>query len=160
LLPAGQMGQIIVQTPALALGSLGGAPFSGRFITDDVGYLDPAGYLQVRGRRSQKIITGGENVFPTEVEAALLATGQVADVCVIGLPDPVWGQAVTAVYVPSREQVTPTMLKQRILGQLSAYKCPKRWVAVEQLPRNAQGKLNRQQVLSLTSESASGSDPE
>lgn len=160
LLPAGQMGQIIVQTPALALGSLGGAPFSDRFITDDVGYLDPAGYLQVRGRRSQKIITGGENVFPTEVEAALLATGQVADVCVIGLPDPEWGQAVTAVYVPSREQVTPTMLKQRISGQLSAYKCPKRWVAVEQLPRNAQGKLNRQQVLSLTSESASGSDPE
>ncbi len=70
------------------------------FSTDDLGFLDSQGYLNIIGRNSNKIITGGENVYPEEVESAIKATKMVTDVCVIGIPDKQWGQAVTAIYIP------------------------------------------------------------
>ncbi|AOY84744.2 2-succinylbenzoate--CoA ligase [Moorena producens JHB] len=114
--------------------------------SDDLGYFDQQGYLYTVGRRSNKIITGGENVFPAEVEQVIRGTGLVSDVCVIGLPDDYWGQVVTAVFVPSSDQVSVAMVQQKVEGNLSKFKCPKNWVAVESLPRNGQGKLNYQQV--------------
>ncbi|MEO0539675.1 MAG: AMP-binding protein [Cyanobacteria bacterium P01_A01_bin.105] len=163
VLPAGTVGRLRIKATSLAAGYLGDSPFADFFEPDDLGYLDADGRLRVLGRNSQKMITGGENVFPAEVEAALLATGQVEDVSVVGVPDPDWGQAVTAVYVPRAETVTAATLKAALTGQLSSHKHPKHWLAVAALPRNAQGKLNRQQVLALTTglstESALASGP-
>lgn len=149
VLPAESVGQLRIQAKSLAVGYWGEPAFGEHFYPDDVGYLDQAGYLHILGRNSQKIITGGENVFPSEVEAALRATGQIEDICVLGLPDEDWGQVVAAVYVPASAKSTPARLKQALVGQISAYKHPKKWLAVPALPRNAQGKLNRQQVIAL-----------
>ncbi|TVP68832.1 MAG: 2-succinylbenzoate--CoA ligase [Leptolyngbya sp. LCM1.Bin17] len=116
--------------------------------TDDMGYLDAAGYLHLVGRRSNKLITGGENVFPEEVEAVLLATGQVQDACVVGLPCDRWGQQLCALVVisPTLPLATLPLLLQ---GQLAPFKQPKRWIAIAALPRTPQGKLVRPQALGL-----------
>ncbi|MEO1208184.1 MAG: AMP-binding protein [Cyanobacteria bacterium J06638_20] len=113
------------------------------FLTDDIGYLDPAGKLHLLGRARDKIITGGENVFPTEVESAIWATGLVKDVAVIGMGDRHWGECVTALYVPRSLDMTEADIVGRLTRTLSGYKRPKRWLSCTQLPRNAQGKMNR-----------------
>ena len=125
------------------------------FSTDDLGYFDRNGYLNIVGRSSNKIITGGENVFPYEVEAVILATQLVTDVCVIGLPDQYWGQVVTAIYVPSSPEVTPQSLQLAVEDKLSKFKCPKYWVPVVNLPRNFQGKLNYKQLSKIATETIS-----
>ncbi len=117
--------------------------------TDDIGFLDAEGYLSIVGRNSRKILSGGENIFPEEVERALLATGLVQEVYVLGTPDLQWGEAVTALCVPT--DPSQSELERRLkaeLGQtLSRYKHPKRWIAVEErLPRNAQGKLDHKRL--------------
>ncbi len=114
--------------------------------SDDLGFFDEQGYLTIVGRHSHKIISGGENIFPAEVEAAILATQLVRDVCVIGIPHNYWGQAVTAVYVPRASDVSVDILKAALVNQLSRFKQPKYWVTVEQLPRNEQGKVNYESV--------------
>ncbi|NEP15944.1 MAG: AMP-binding protein [Leptolyngbya sp. SIO4C1] len=149
-LAAGQIGQLAICSAALAGGYVG-QPIGRCFYPDDLGYFDRQGELHIVGRRSQKIITGGENVFPAEVEAAIWATQQVSDVCVVGLPDPDWGQRVTALYVPISATVTPSTLAAALSGQISRYKQPKRWQAVAALPRNAQGKIDRQQIEKMLS---------
>ncbi len=116
------------------------------FPTDDLGYLDEKGFLHIVGRGSDKIISGGENVFPAEVEAAILGTGLVKDVCVIGLSDRLWGEIVTAVYVVNNSNVSAEVLAAAVEDKLSKFKQPKSWVEVEQLPRNSQGKISRERV--------------
>jgi O-succinylbenzoic acid--CoA ligase len=116
------------------------------FQPDDLGYFDAQGYLHIVGRGSNKIITGGENVFPTEVEAAIRETGLVSDVCVIGVNDRQWGEAISAIYVPIDPSVSPAALQTALANKLSRFKYPKHWVVAEKLPRNAQGKINRQQI--------------
>ncbi|CDM95600.1 MULTISPECIES: 2-succinylbenzoate--CoA ligase [Limnospira] len=118
-----------------------------QLITDDLGYFDECGYLTLVGRQGDKIITGGENVFPVEVEAAILATGMVADVCVVGIGDRHWGEVVTAVYVPHDPPVSIQILANSLGDRLSRYKHPKNWIAVDTLPRNDRGKINRQLVI-------------
>ncbi|VXD22259.1 2-succinylbenzoate--CoA ligase [Planktothrix paucivesiculata] len=128
------------------------------FTPDDLGYWDEQGYLTLVGRQSNKIITGGENVFPAEVEAVILSTGLVKDICVLGKPDQYWGEIVVAVYVANYKQVSEVELEQAILGKLSKFKHPKLWIPVEQLPRNSQGKINQKQIKQLVSSSLSESD--
>jgi O-succinylbenzoic acid--CoA ligase len=113
---------------------------------DDVGFFDKNNCLNIVGRSSDKIITGGENVFPAEVEAVVRSTNLVADIAVIGLPDKDWGQVVTAIYVPANSEVTVKNLQAAIEDKLSKFKRPKSWVIVEHLPRNSQGKVNREQL--------------
>ncbi|MEM9089980.1 MAG: AMP-binding protein [Cyanobacteria bacterium P01_F01_bin.53] len=162
-LSPGSLGQIVVCSRAIAQGyyppdtdhqrSSAFAPNT--FYTDDLGYLSDDGQLHITGRASGKIISGGENIFPAEVEAALRSTGQVSDVCVVGFPHEQWGEAVTAIYVPTHHDVSPETLKHALtqpaedtnIPTLSRYKQPKQWFAVATLPRNAQGKLNRSQLL-------------
>ena len=145
ILGKNQIGIINIRANSLALGYYPNLfnP-SESFATDDLGFLDNQNYLNIVGRRSQKIITGGENVFPAEVEAAILATGLVTDVCVIGLPDKYWGEIVTAVYVTDELEVSVEKFLVAINGKLSKFKQPKSWVKVENLPRNSQGKINRE----------------
>ncbi|HLO49751.1 MAG TPA: 2-succinylbenzoate--CoA ligase [Kamptonema sp.] len=140
-----QVGSITIKAKSLALGYYP-EMFANRdsFQPDDIGYFDERGYLHIAGRSSDKIITGGENVFPAEVEAAIKATGLVRDVCVIGLADTYWGQVVIAIYVPINSEIDTGELTTAIEDKLSKFKRPKYWVSVESLPRNAQGKFNRE----------------
>jgi o-succinylbenzoate---CoA ligase len=145
-----QIGNIAVDAKSLALGYYP-EQFGDRqyFQLDDLGFFDNNNCLNIVGRSSDKIITGGENVFPAQVEAAIKNTNLVADVAVIGLPDKDWGQVVTAVCVPANSEVTVKNMQAAIEDKLSKFKRPKNWVVVEQLPRNAQGKLNREQLQEL-----------
>lgn len=138
-----QPGILTIQSSAIALGYYPQVFASRDFDTDDLGFVDAQGYLHIVGRASEKIITGGENVYPAEVEAAIRATGLVQDVCVVGVGDRHWGEAVTAVYVPTNSNISHTALTTALATALSKFKHPKHWIAVEQLPRNAQGKLNQ-----------------
>jgi len=150
-----QIGNIAVNAKSLALGyypeKFGDSlrdSFASRqyFQLDDLGFIDNNNCLNIVGRSSDKIITGGENVFPAQVEAAIKNTNLVADVAVIGLPDKDWGQVVTAIYVPANSEVTVETLVTAIEDKLSKFKRPKNWIVVAQLPRNAQGKVNREQL--------------
>jgi O-succinylbenzoic acid--CoA ligase len=140
-------GIISLQSDSLALGYY---PHkfteSSHFITDDLGFFDADNYLNIIGRHSDKIISGGENIFPLEVESAIRNTNLVSDVCVIGLPDRYWGQAVTAIYVPSDLLRNEEDLKIAIAPQLSKFKQPKHWIALDALPRSDRGKLDREEI--------------
>ena len=116
------------------------------FKVDDLGLLDNNGYLHIIGRNSDKIITGGENVYPAEIESAIRATGMVIDICVIGIADKLWGQAVTAIYIPKSIDISITELKNKLQIKISKFKIPKHWILVSSLPRNSQGKINRQKL--------------
>ncbi len=150
-----QVGNIAVNAKSLALGyypdkfgdSLRDSFASRKYLQlDDLGFFDENNYLNIVGRNSDKIITGGENVFPAEVEAAIKSTNLVTDVSIIGLLDKDWGQVVTAIYVPTNPAVTITALQAGIEDKLSKFKRPKKWIVVEQLPRNCQGKVNREEL--------------
>jgi o-succinylbenzoate---CoA ligase len=144
-LDPGEIGIVTIAAGSLAQGYYPDRFAKSWFQTDDLGYFDPEEILHIVGRNSQKLITGGENVFPLEVEAAIRATGLVQDVYVLGLPDAEWGEVVTAVYVP----IAPAdaiMLQTAIKSHLTDFKRPKRWIALEQLPRNGQGKIDREQL--------------
>ena len=149
LLTHNQIGMVNIQGLSLCRGYYPQLWQKGQiFATDDLGFFDTQGNLTIVGRRSQKIITGGENVFPKEVEGAILATGLVEDVCVLGIPDNYWGQVVIAVYVPKTPTISLAIIKQSLENKLSKYKYPKYWLEVPSLPRNAQGKINYKEVLS------------
>jgi len=120
------------------------------FVTEDLGQLDEHGRLRILGRRDAMIITGGKKVSPSEVEAALRATGQFTDVAVIGMPDREWGEIIVACYPaggksPDFEQVAAK------LGALIGYKRPKSYLAIDVWPRNALGKINRAALLAAAS---------
>lgn len=158
-LAAGQVGRLAIRATSLFRGYRThdqcntaedhGGLSSGLFVTDDLGYLDVRGYLHLVGRHSTKIITGGEKVFPEEVEAGLLATGLVQAACVVGLPDDHWGQIVCAAVVRQGPSFNFDTLHQALQGALAAYKRPKAWLLLSALPTTPQGKLDRRRVLTL-----------
>jgi bile acid-coenzyme A ligase len=115
----------------------------------DVGWLDEEGYLYIADRRLDMVITGGANVYPAEVELALSEHKQVADVVVIGLPDPDWGQRVHAVIEPVAGSDPPSAedLRAFARSRLAAYKVPKTFEIVERIQRSAAGKVNRSALI-------------
>ena len=116
------------------------------FTTADLGTIDAHGRLQVLGRGDAVIITGGEKVNPAEVEAVLRATREFADVAVIGIPDAQWGEAVVACF-PSDSRAPDLGAVDRVVSEkLASFKRPKRYLAIEPWPRNAQGKLRRTEL--------------
>jgi acyl-CoA synthetase (AMP-forming)/AMP-acid ligase II len=121
----------------------------GWFRTGDIGVRDADGFVTLVDRRRNKIITGGENVYPAEVERVLLTHPALADVAVIGLPDPRWGEAVAAVAVPRPGMAPPGLedLRAHCEGVLARYKHPRRLFLRDGLPRNATGKLLRGQLV-------------
>jgi O-succinylbenzoic acid--CoA ligase len=123
----------------------------GFFSTGDLGMLAAGGRFVAQGRREDRIVTGGENVSPLEVEQALLNQPEVQDAVVVGLSDPEWGQVVAAAVVrrDNRIDCQPTWfeeLKTALRQHLAPYKCPKRWCCLAELPRLASGKLDRPSV--------------
>jgi O-succinylbenzoic acid--CoA ligase len=135
-------GEILVRGPMVARGAL--AP-DGWLHTGDLGRLDEHGRLHVEGRLKELIVTGGENVAPLEVEQALLTHPAVADAGVAGLPDPEWGEAVTA-FVVLQDAVSADELRDWCRERLAPAAVPKALHTVERLPRNAAGKLLRQRL--------------
>jgi len=121
-------------------------PILGGFRTfGDMGWLDEDGFLYIADRRQDMIVTGGVNVFPAEVEAALSEHPEVADVVVIGLRDPEWGRRIHAVIQPADPASPPTeeALRAHCKARLSGPKVPKTFEFVDALPRSAAGKVNR-----------------
>ena len=148
----GEAGEIVVRAPNVSKGYLEqpdetAAVFRGDwFFTGDVGRLDEEGYLYVVDRKKDVVITGGENVWSTEVEAALYAHPDVVEAAVIGVPDETWGEALLAVIVPvpgsdlasdEREAALIEHCRERIGG----YKVPRRFRFVDVLPKSAMGKI-------------------
>jgi O-succinylbenzoic acid--CoA ligase len=116
----------------------------GWFPTGDLGELDGAGNLHVWGRKDELIVTGGENVAPAEVEAALQSCQGIAEALVVGVPDPVWGAVVGALVVASGGGPPPAEELQRHLAlRLAAFKRPRLWRWVAQLPLTPAGKPDR-----------------
>ncbi len=116
----------------------------GWFHTGDIGCLDEEGYLYVLDRRDDLVISGGENVYPAEVEAVLLSHPAVAEAGVTGRPDPRWGQAVvTSVVLQPGARTSEEELRAHCRERLAAYKVPASVAFVSDLPRNAAGKLLR-----------------
>jgi len=116
----------------------------GWFRTGDMGRWDQDGYLHLVGRSKDLIITGGYNVYPKEIEMLIDDMPGVEESAVIGLPHPDFGEAVTAVVVPGRGAVLDTQAMLAALrGKIAAFKVPKRMIVVENLPRNAMGKVQK-----------------
>ncbi|WP_017315792.1 2-succinylbenzoate--CoA ligase [Mastigocladopsis repens] len=146
-LNSNQIGNITIYSQSLALGYYPKIWENQEYLqVDDLGFLDTQGYLHIVGRNSDKIITGGENVYPIEIESTIRATEMVADVCVIGIADKLWGQAVTAIYIPKNPNTSALKIKTLLKEKLCKFKIPKYWIPLQNLPRNSQGKINRQQL--------------
>ncbi len=135
-------GEILVRGEMVARGALAA---DGWLHTGDRGRLDADGLLHVEGRIKDLIVTGGENVAPLEVEQALLAHPAVADAGVAGLPDPLWGEAITA-FVVLAAPVEDGELEAWCRERLAPFKVPKAIHALPELPRNAAGKLLRDRL--------------
>jgi o-succinylbenzoate---CoA ligase len=149
---SGEPGEILVRGPIVTAGyhrlpdATASALIDGWLHTGDYGFLDESGFLYVLDRRDDLIVTGGENVYPAEVEAALLSHSAVEEAAVIGEPDPEWGQRVVAIVRATRE-IGPNELQAYCRASLASYKVP----AVirfrtEPLPRTAAGKLIRREL--------------
>jgi acyl-CoA synthetase (AMP-forming)/AMP-acid ligase II len=113
------------------------------FTVGDLGRVDDAGFVYLEGRRGDLIISGGVNVYPVEVEKALLGAGCVEDVAVFGLDDTEWGQAVCAVVVSDAPE---TVLRQHAAERLAGYKRPKHWFRVDRIPVSSTGKVRRERL--------------
>jgi O-succinylbenzoic acid--CoA ligase len=114
-----------------------------RFVSEDLARIDERGHLHNLGRRDAVIITGGKKVHPGDVEARLRASGEFAEVAVIGVPDREWGEIVVALF-PRRQNGEPDLA--RAVAALAPHERPKRFVALEDWPENAQGKVSRTAV--------------
>jgi fatty-acyl-CoA synthase len=115
--------------------------------TGDAGYFDPDGFLYIHDRVKDMIISGGENIYPAEVENALFSNPDVADAAVIGVPDPRWGEAVKAIIVlRDGVETSAAAIIAHCRGRIAGYKCPKSVDFTDALPRNASGKVLRREL--------------
>jgi long-chain acyl-CoA synthetase len=152
-LAPGEVGEVVTRTPQIMLGywnlkdATKAAIRDGWFYTGDAGYLDRDGYLYIYDRVKDMIISGGENIYPAEVENALFGHPAIADVAVIGVPDAKWGEAVKAVVVkkPGAEVSVEDLIafaRERIAG----FKVPRSVDFVDVLPRNPSGKILKREL--------------
>jgi o-succinylbenzoate---CoA ligase len=138
-------GRIEVRGPTLMAGYLGEPPLApgAWFDTGDLGEIDADGCLHVHARRTDLIVTGGENVYPAEVERALESFSGIAAAGVFGVPDVTWGQTVAAALVAGREPPPDAALAAFLALRLAPHKRPRRICYVPRLPHTAAGKLDR-----------------
>lgn len=149
--PTGEIGEIFLRSPSYGgYRYLGDAPRlrgtdDGFQTVGDMGYLDADGYLYLVDRRVDMIVTGGANVFPAEVESALIDHPGIADVVVVGLRDPEWGRRVHAIVEPADPADPPSAdeLIAYAKNRLAHYKAPKTVELVEAIPRSEATKVNR-----------------
>ncbi len=152
-LPPREVGEICIYSPANMLGYWNLAEATEKTLIDgyvhtgDAGYLDEDGYVYVHDRVKDMIVSGGENVYPAEVESALFGHPAVSDIAVIGVPDEKWGEAVKAIVV-----ITPGMAvtADELIGyareRIAGFKCPKTVDFIDELPRNPSGKVLKREL--------------
>jgi long-chain acyl-CoA synthetase len=150
----GEMGEIVVRGDSIMAGYWKNPAATAAMIdpdgwlaTGDLGMMDDDGFITIVDRRSDMIITGGYNVYPTEVENAIHTLPAVAEAAVIGLPDDTWGEAVTA-FVVTRpgHTITPADVVAACRSRLAGYKTPRRVEFVAELPKTGSGKIKRRQL--------------
>ena len=150
----GEKGEVCVKGPNVMRGywnrpeaTAAAIDTQGWFHTGDVGYLDADGFLYIADRVKDMVISGGENVYPAEVESVLFEHPAITEVAVIGLPDERWGEAVTAVAtVVAGEELTLDQLRDFAGERLARYKLPTRLHVIEEIPHNASGKVLKREL--------------
>jgi acyl-CoA synthetase (AMP-forming)/AMP-acid ligase II/uncharacterized membrane protein len=159
-LPQGETGRIFVGNEMLFEGYTGGGNkdvIDGLMSSGDVGYLDEEGRLHVSGRDDDMIVSGGENVFPREVEDLISKMDGVQEVAVIGVEDEEFGQRLKAFVSKKGSKPTEDDIKAKVKSDLARYKVPKEVEFLDELPRNATGKVLKKE-LKEREEGESGSD--
>lgn len=157
-MPAGEIGEIVVKSARVMNGYLGMPELNTRVLkggwyhTGDVGYIDMDGYIFVRDRIDDMIISGGINIYPIEIEEVILRHPAVLEVAVIGIPDAEWGKAVKAVVVPKEgADVEANDIVQICKDNLASYKKPRYVEFVQSLPKTASGKIIKKQLVDFFS---------
>jgi len=157
-LPVGEVGELWTRSEQNMLGYWNKADETasvlssdGWFRTGDAGWIDAEGYLFLHDRIKDMVVSGGENVYPAEVENALLAHGAVADAAVIGVPDERWGETVKAIVVRSPgasddDEALAADIIAATRTRLAHYKCPTSVDFVDALPRNPSGKVLKREL--------------
>ena len=145
-----EVGEVVLSGPNIMAGywnapeETAAAIVDGWYHSGDAGSTDEDGYLYIRDRYKDMIISGGENVYPAEVESALLEFDDVQEVAVIGVPDPTWGEVGLAVVVPSPGTAPdPEELRARLRTRLAGFKVPKYVELSDELPKTATGKIRK-----------------
>ena len=138
------VGEVWLLSPMLMKGYLNKEPIKGAFNTDDIGYVDEDGFLYLLNRRKDIIISGGENIYPKEIEDVLYGMNGILECAVIPITDSKWGQVpVLCVVTSHKEQEIIDYLQDR----LAKYKVPKRILYFDTLPKNSMGKILRQELI-------------
>ena len=153
ILPQGEKGEICLRAPNIFKGYLNNPEETTRafwddwFRSGDMGLIDENGYLFIVDRLKDMVITGGENVYPREVEEILYTRPEVQECAVIGLPDREYGEKVTAFIILNKGYKLDTAdLKQYLKQHLTGYKVPKEYIAIEELPKSAAGKILKKEL--------------
>ena len=153
--PVGQVGTVYFKNEELSFVYLGdpektaASRLDGHVTLGDLGRLDEDGYLYLSDRSADLIISGGVNIYPAEIEHALLELPGVTDACVVGRPDEKWGESVHAVVVvdrPGTHEEVAAALDAELRARIAGYKVPRSWAFAAALPRSAAGKLLRREV--------------
>jgi len=147
--PTGETGRIFVGNEMMFEGYTGGGSkdvVDGLMSSGDIGRMDEAGRLFVEGRDDEMIVSGGENVFPKEIEDLLSRHDKVADVAAIGVDDEKFGQALKAFVVPKGKEPSEDELKKYVKRNLANFKVPKEFEFIDELPRNATGKVVKREL--------------
>jgi len=150
----GEIGEILIKSPSNMVGywnmpeaTAAALSPDGWFTSGDAGYLDDDGYLYIADRVKDMIISGGENIYPAEIESALMAHPAVADAAIIGIPDERWGETVKAIVVRAAgTEPTEHELIEWCRGRLATYKCPTTVDWADTLPRNPSGKVLKREL--------------
>ncbi len=162
-LPVGEVGEVWIRSPSTMVGywnlpeaTADALSPDGWFRSGDAGSLDADGYLFIRDRVKDMVISGGENVYPAEVESALMTHPDVVDVAVIGVPDERWGETVKAIVVAAPARAgdgAAAAFEQELLAfsreRLAGYKCPTSIDWMDELPRNPSGKILKRDLRAL-----------
>ena len=149
----GERGEICIRGPNIFKRYLNNPEETSRafwgdwFRSGDMGMIDEEGYLYIVDRLKDMVITGGENVYPREVEEILYTSPEVQECAVIGMPDKEYGERVTAFIVLKKgETLDPVALKQFLKGQLAGYKIPKEYISIDELPKSPAGKILKREL--------------
>ena len=138
------VGEVWLSSPMLMRGYLNKEPIQGAFNTDDIGYVDDDGFLYLLNRRKDIIISGGENIYPKEIEDVLYGMDGILECAVIPVSDPKWGQVPVLCVVTNCSEED---ILQYLLSRLAKYKVPKRIVYYDALTKNSMGKIVRQELI-------------
>ncbi|WP_407685932.1 class I adenylate-forming enzyme family protein [Mycobacterium sp. HUMS_1102779] len=168
-LPAGEIGEIVIESPANAIGYWNRPEQTAETFqpdglrTGDLGYLDTENYLHITGRKTDMIISGGFNVYPAEIERVIARHDRVELVAVVGVPDPEWGESPVAVVIPRKTMGTVVDLEGLAAeltalcrAELAGYKQPRRFEFRDEFPLGPAGKILKREIASQVSEANGG----